>query len=528
MADQTSYKVRIWGILEYHGARGTTYTVRWTVDGARFRSPFATFALAESFRSKLVTAAREGKAFYCDTGMPVAPKGKTASKGWYDFALSYIDMKWPHSSANSRQNAAKALVPVTVAMLTRDLPTDYHPVKVRAALREWAFNKEYREAAPRDVQRILRWVQGHSRPTSDLEDSAVFEQVMTAITTKLDGKRAAASSRSRNRRILSNALDFAVRTAQLTANPVQQPNEPQAKAVKTSDVVDKRSLLSPEKTAELFEWIRNRPRGGARLYPFFATLRYAGTRPEEAVALRVSDLTVGESGWGELLVHTATPEVGKRWTDSGQRHDQRHLKGREEKVVRPVPCSPLLSRILRQHIADEKLKPDDLLFQGEKGGVLAGIVYRRAWGRAREKVLTEQEQASLMGKRVYDLRHTRLTEWLNANIPPAQVAAWAGNSVEVLLRNYALCIDGQQGEYQRRIEAALGWETGVPDGADSSTSTAREAAATAALGSPDMIRQLLARVQELSERLAGGEKEDQAEPPGEADVDTDSTRTAVD
>lgn len=96
--------------------------------------------------------------------------------------------------------------------------------------------------------------------------------------------------------------------------------------------------------------------------------------------------------------------------------------------------------------------------------MLAGSVYRRAWHRAREKVLTAEEAASPMGKRVYDLRHTRLTEWLNANIPPAEVAAWAGNSVEVLLRNYALCIDGQQAEYRRRIEANLHWEAASPAG----------------------------------------------------------------
>lgn len=291
-------------------------------------------------------------------------RAAASSTKWYDFALSYVDMKWPDASANNRQNIAKALVPVTVAMLKRELPGSIEPVELRTALREWAFNKEHRDHAPREIKRILRWVQQHSRPASEIEDGARFALVMTAITTKLDGKRAAASSRSRNRRILSNALDFAVRSKVLTANPVQQSSEPRAKAVKTSEVVDKRSLIGPEKTAQLFDWIRNRPRGGRRLHPFFSTVRYAGTRPEEAVALRVSDVALREGEWGELLVHTATPEVGRRWTDSGTRHDRRHLKGREEKEVRPVPCSPLLSGILLQHIEDEKLKPGDLLFQG--------------------------------------------------------------------------------------------------------------------------------------------------------------------
>jgi hypothetical protein len=54
---------------------------------------------------------------------------------------------------------------------------------------------------------------------------------------------------------------------------------------------------------------------------------------------------------------------------------------------------------------------------------------------------------------VYDLRHTCLTTWLNAGIPPAQVAEWAGNGVPVLLATYARCISGQLKDHQRRIEA---------------------------------------------------------------------------
>lgn len=44
---------------------------------------------------------------------------------------------------------------------------------------------------------------------------------------------------------------------------------------------------------------------------------------------------------------------------------------------------------------------------------------------------------------------------LNAGVPPTQVAAWAGHSVEVLLRIYAKCIDGQDAIAKRRIAEAL-------------------------------------------------------------------------
>ncbi|MDT0269220.1 hypothetical protein RM844_23325 [Streptomyces sp. DSM 44915] len=111
-------------------------------------------------------------------------------------------------------------------------------------------------------------------------------------------------------------------------------------------------------------------------------------------------------------------------------------------------------KILREHTAREGLREEDPLFRGERGDRLAGSVIRRAWGRAREEVLTAAEYASPLGRRVYDLRHTCLTTWLNNGVPPADVAEWAGNSVPVLLSTYARCLDGQKRDLQRRIEAA--------------------------------------------------------------------------
>jgi integrase len=58
-------------------------------------------------------------------------------------------------------------------------------------------------------------------------------------------------------------------------------------------------------------------------------------------------------------------------------------------------------------------------------------------------------------RRPYDLRHAAVSTWLNAGVSAAQVAEWAGHSVDVLLRVYAKCIAGQQGEAKRRIEEAM-------------------------------------------------------------------------
>jgi integrase len=83
-----------------------------------------------------------------------------------------------------------------------------------------------------------------------------------------------------------------------------------------------------------------------------------------------------------------------------------------------------------------------------------GTVYR-VWKLARAEALTEADVASPLAKRPYDLRHAAVSTWLNAGVPPTQVAEWAGHSVNVHLRVYAKCVHGQEELARRRIHAAL-------------------------------------------------------------------------
>ncbi|MEU6825589.1 tyrosine-type recombinase/integrase [Streptomyces atriruber] len=446
-----SFRVRFYDTEVYKGKRKTTYTVRWSVNGRRRGQGFATSALAESFRAKLLVAANNGEPFDMETGLPASHAAPASELTAYEFALQYVDAKWSRISANNRKNTAKALTKATLALLRAEVPDRFDPVDVRRALREYAFNKLRRAEAPPEIRTILSWISRNSFPVSVWEDTKHVDAVLHALDIRLDGSPAAASSVRRERRILNVAIKYAIRQKILTTNLLPKGKEEGA-APKVAEAVDKRSLLNPAQVAALLTWIAARPRTGYRLHAFFATLYYAGLRPEEAVALRVSAATLPPSGWGQLLVHTAEPEVGSHWTDDGQVHETRHLKGRAEGDTRVVPAHPDLVAVLRELIKRDGLKPGDLLFPGEKGGLLAGSVFRRAWNKARKVVLPDHEYDSPTGKRVYDLRHTCLTTWLNNGIPPAQVAEWAGNSVPVLLATYARCITGQLAELQQRIE----------------------------------------------------------------------------
>ena len=72
----------------------------------------------------------------------------------------------------------------------------------------------------------------------------------------------------------------------------------------------------------------------------------------------------------------------------------------------------------------------------------------------------EKAAATPLAERPYDLRHGGVSLWLNAGVGAPEVAERAGHSVNVLLRVYAKCIDGQDDVARRRIQEALG---GGPD-----------------------------------------------------------------
>ena len=472
--DNITYNVRIWKTEVYKGAKVTTYRVRWkTGDAPPWKEPFRNSAQAESFRSALVTAARNGEAFRIDTGRPVSWGRQDNSMSWYDFCVLYVDMKWKHSAAKRRATIAWTLVTVMPPMIATPKGTP-DPKAMRRALRQWAFNTNRRSESPEDAATILKWLSRNTKPVSALSDLDVMRSVLDAAGTLLDGRPASAWTAQGNRAILANALDYAVERKLLGLNPVKTVKWKPPKA--TQDV-DRRCVVNHAQARRLFTAVREQSPSGPRLVAFFAVIYYAGLRPEEAVNLRKDNITLPSlvrnkdtsgweepaDNWGELRFCSAAPEAGAEWTNDGARREQRHLKSRPVGEWRRVPIAPPLTRILRAHLHQFGAGPAGHVFTGVQGGELASITYRRVWDKARGAALSPAEYVSPLGKRVYDLRHACVSTWLNGGIPPAQVAEWAGHSVAVLLKVYAKCIDGQDHIARRRIEDALG-DPGEPDG----------------------------------------------------------------
>ena len=460
-----TYDVRVWKIELYKGKKATTYTVKWVVDGQRFRScPYTSYAAADAFRAELLTAVRRGEPFDTESGQPLSWARRDAARNWYEFTCEFVDKKWAHSSAHHRRNTAETLMLVTLSLLKS---TPQHAKAARTALRNYGFNTTDRMTAPADVAELLGWIREHSPNVDVWMAPGTVRRVMDDLSLKLDGTAAAASSLYRHRAIVYNALAYAVEQQLLQKNPLDGFKLRSAKA-KAATAVDKRSLLNAIQADSVLFGLLKRRRNGACLHALFATLYYAGLRPEEAAQLHVEDLTLPPADepeeWGELSFSNAAPEIAKQWTDTRVRREARGLKGRAEGESRNVPVHPRLARILREYIASPNptrktpappLKPGDRLFNGDRGGYIADVTYRRALTDARQDALKPHEVTSLVGKTPYDFRHTCLTNWLNAGVPSAQVALWAGNSVKILLATYINCINGSDDDYKRRIRAAM-------------------------------------------------------------------------
>ncbi len=201
------------------------------------------------------------------------------------------------------------------------------------------------------------------------------------------------------------------------------------------------------------------------LEAFFACIYYAGLRPAEAKNLSEHDLTLPARGWGQILLSGSQQSSHVRWTDDGNPRQQRQLKHRAVHETRRVPAHPNLVAILRHHIATYPpgAEPPVRGQDGARGrrprapapgpdwpqhdlpGLGRGASGRTAPGPVPEPAgTTALRFASRLS---LDLAQRRRA----AN----QVAEWAGHSVQVLLRIYAKCIDGQEVIAMEIIERAV-------------------------------------------------------------------------
>lgn len=464
-SDALSYDVKIYKIETRKRTKVTNYRTRWSVAGERFGEPFATFKLADSFRSDLQKAASRGEAFDTRTGRPRSMSAARSGLTWAQVAREFIDAHWEDFAPRHRKSTAEGLVTLTCA-LVRDGKTPPDARALRQALKYWEFNTAARRAAatpPEEHRESLRWIAENSRPVSYLNELDGVKAAIDALTRKLDGSKAARSTIARKRAALSGVLNFAVEHNYLEKNlmsHVRTPRRPNA------DAIDPGVVVNPEQARALLDAVHAID---PTLHAFFACSYYAGLRPAEARNLREGDLKLPESGWGEIVLRKSYQESGSAWTDDGAHSEERGLKHRDVDTTRPVPAHPDLVKSLRRHLDDHGTGVDGRLFvtrvgRGGNGGVALPPPYQnpvnlktvyRVWESARAEALKPRQYASALARTPYDLRHACVSTWLSAGVDATQVAKWAGHSVAVLLRVYAACLDDTENAAKDRIEKAM-------------------------------------------------------------------------
>jgi integrase len=467
----TTYDVSVWSISVYEGKRGKTYYVQWKVGARRFKESFKTRALADSFRSDLVSATKKGEPFELECGRPVSTLRANAETDWFAFATDYAEIKWPAASPEHRRGISEALTNITMALLVTNRGKPDDGVLRRACKMVFSLNLR-RAAAEDETGAAIRWLERNTRPVSTLAKPDVLRAVLANIGSKLDGSPAATSTARRKRMTLRNALDFAVENGLLRTNPITEVKLSATVRAPGLRQVDRRAVVNPVQARTLLDAVGNQKPSGPRLVAFFGLMYYAGLRPEEAAALAKHHLSLppmsrneetqrweppeGQDGWGELHLERARPEVGAEWTDNNVKDEERGLKHRDPGDGRTVPCPPELTALLYDHLAKFGTAPDGRLLHGTRnGGRIGSTVYGRAWTAARAAVFTPETLASPLVKRPYDLRHAAVSTWLKAGVEVTRVAEWAGHSVAVLLRVYAKFIDGGEKAAMSRVAEAL-------------------------------------------------------------------------
>lgn len=448
--------VRIWGVRAKSRKGKSSYEVRWAVAGRPFSRSRKTKGLADKMRAQLLMAQDGGEQFDTESGLPASMEEKEPEqvRTWWEFSQDYVRMKWPHSSPNYRDEISEALTWVTKSLAPsgpgRPAVADMH-----RELRHWAFvlpGPGEREI-PEEARLVLDWIKENSPPLTALSQPPVMRGVLDGLKLKLDGEAAGSSTVRRKRKVLVNAINYAMELSEFQENPLHGVSWTLPPKVVE---VDPRVVANPRQAANLLGAVSYvggyRRARGRRLVGMFAGMYYGGLRPAESTAVALQDCYLPAEGWGMANLHRTRPVVGKRWTKTGEVHDDRGLKNRDPEEVRPTPLPPQLVAIWRDSIDTFGTADDGRLFFNERGGLVGGPTYSRVWSEAREFGLPADLVKTPLADRPYDLRHSALSTWLNAGVDPTEVAARAGNTVEVLLARYAKCLHGRHVVANKRID----------------------------------------------------------------------------
>ena len=235
--------------------------------------------------------------------------------------------------------------------------------------------------------------------------------------------------------VMGNLLESAVEDRFLAGNPAR--SRAVRRAIPKAKRTERRTVRPDEVPAFL---------AACEADPFgalWSLLLFGGLRPEEALALRWSDLHADRVRVARVLVERGGLPL-------------HYEEPKSETSRRTVPVPPPVVALLKAQrvrvaemrlFAGAKWKDEDLIFPNLTGGPLRQGKVRRAWDAFRER-------AGLPDMRLYDLRHSTATLAIEAGVPLKAVSEMLGHASEALvLKTYGHVTPGMREHAAERLGA---------------------------------------------------------------------------
>jgi len=236
-------------------------------------------------------------------------------------------------------------------------------------------------------------------------------------------------------RILSKALDYAVRMGMVARNVANVIDPPRVARIKMEN-------LNTDEVARFLDAAKE-----TSFYVFFATLLYTGLRRGELLALRWRNLDLDQASL--IVVETAYKLGNGKYV----------IKEPKTAHSRRTVClSPALVALLREYRADHELlriqlgiglTDNDFVFIRHDGSPINPNAVTHAFQRVIRK-------AGLKHVRLHDLRHTHATLMLKAGEHPKVVSERLGHAnIGITLDTYSHVLPGLQEAAAERFDKVL-------------------------------------------------------------------------
>ena len=405
--------VTVWSI-QVRPEKTKQYTVRWRVGTRPHSKGFATKAPADDYRSRLIVAVNDSARFDPNTGEPVA--WHTNPTTVLEWATEWVAAEWSSWLPNTRRSTVEALTRAVTLLVPTSAPAP--PDGLRQALAD-----HLRPDGDKLAGTHKKWMHRWSLPLADL-DRVRCANLSKALAVGNQGQALSTNTATRYRTVAKAMIHAAVDTGVIDTDP--WPLRRRTKKKRANDEVgeplDPAKFPSPAQFRLAVAAMRSHQPASNGYAILTALVFFAGLRPSEARAVRVSDMTLPEMGWGELRLRRTVRAAGSRW--AAELEEETGAPKADSN--RDIPLPPEMVRMLHTYLAG---RTTGQLVVTRKDGMASPSNWTRAWHRARI-------EAGIVC-RLYDLRHTYASLALSAGAPPVEVARRMGHDVGTLLRIYA-------------------------------------------------------------------------------------------